>query len=292
MKNEEIKNKKYSLSKIISYVCEAPFLAIPTFLIINLALNQKNFLIIQIISLFFATILPIFLISLWSKMKNVDRDYTVKETRNYVLLIGTTIYFIGALTLWFLSANPLTLALMFCYGMNTFIVFLINLRWKISVHSMGLTGPTTALMFLNPWFFILGLIGPLIMWSRITLKKHTLGQVLAGSFLGYILTAIQLYYLIWLMNFNLNVDLYLIFLIILGLTLPPLFLFLSSYLNDTRVCEGHIRKIFYFLAFASTLVFLIFSPVIPFAAFILSGIVSIVIIFFGGLDFQAERLKN
>ena len=284
MKNEEMINNRYLFSKWISYICEPPFLAIPTFIVLNLFLNMDDFPIIESICLLFGNIFPILTVLIWGKIKGVDRDYTIKETRNYPFLIATFLYFLATLILWLFSANPLTMAVMFCYGSNTLIVFFINLKWKISVHAMGITGPVTALMFINPWFFILGLLGPLVMWSRITLKKHTLGQVLAGLTLGYLITAIQLYYLINLMHFHLNVDLYLILLIITGLSLPPLVLSLKSYLNDKND-EGHTQRIFYFAVFGSFIMFLNFSSFIPLMALAITGIISIALGYFGGLDF-------
>jgi len=268
--------RKLLVSKAISYVCEAPFLAIPTFLILNLLLNQNNFLEIAIICLFFGTIIPILVLFTWSKFKKIDRDFTIKEDRNRPLLMAVVIYLIGTFVLYFSSANPLIISLMFLYATNTLIVFFINLKWKISVHSMGIAGPTTVLMFINPWFFIVGLIGPLIMWSRLILKKHTIGQVLAGSFLGYILTATQLYYITKLIHFNVNVDIFLILLCIIGLTLPPLFLLLRSYLKD-NVVSDRTRIIFYCIVCVSLLVFLSFSSFAPIIALILSGMVSILV---------------
>jgi membrane-associated phospholipid phosphatase len=225
---------KCFLAKIISYICEAPFLAIFLFIILNFFLNYDKFLLIETISLCFATILPIVLIVSWSKIKKVDKDYTVKETRNYPFLIAVAIYFIGAFILWLSSANPLTIVLMFCYGSNTLIVFFINLKWKISVHAMGVTGPTTALMFFTPLGFLLGLLAPLVMWSRITLKKHTISQVLAGSILGYILTFVQIYYLLKIMHFTINVDITLMIWIIIGLILISLVLTLTMYMKKLK----------------------------------------------------------
>jgi len=218
----EINNLRCSFAKIVSYILEAPFLAVPAFFVLNFFLNKENFLLIEFISLLFATIVPVSLVLIWSKIKRVDKDYTIKETRNLPLLIVATIYLVGSFILYLSSANPLTIALMFCYGTNTLIVFLINLKWKISVHSMGVAGPTTFLMFFNPLCFLLGLIGPLIMWSRVTLKKHTIPQVLAGSICGYILTFIQIYYLTKLMHFVIDIDMFLIIWTILGLSLPPI----------------------------------------------------------------------
>ncbi|MCL2115840.1 MAG: phosphatase PAP2 family protein [Methanobrevibacter sp.] len=283
MENEKIIKTRYLLSKYISYIFEAPFLAIPTFIILNLLLDMNNFLIIETICLFFGTIIPVLFLLVWRKVKGVDMDYTIKESRNYPLLIATLIYFLGAFILWLSSANPLTIAVMFCYGSNTLIVFFINLKWKISVHAMGVTGPTSVLICINPWFFIFGLIGPLVMWSRITLKKHTVSQVLAGSLLGYLLTVIQLDYLTKLMHYNLNLEFYLILLIITGLSLPPLILSFETYLNDNGVYNKYTRKILYVSLFGFFIVFLSFSSFIPTLAFLLSGTISLTLQHFGNL---------
>ena len=282
MANEQINNRKYLISRAISNLCEAPFLAIPTFLILCLLLEKNNFLEIAIICLLFGTIIPILVLFAWTKLKKIDRDFTIKEDRNRPLLIAATIYLIGGLILWMLQANPLIAALMLCYGINTIIVFIINLKWKISVHAMGTTGPTTALMFANPWFFIFGLIGPLVMWSRLILKKHTIGQVLLGSFFGYILTAIQLYYLTKIMNFTGDVDISLILLCIIGLSLPPFFLLLANYLK-AKGRHDRSKIVLYFFIVVSILIFLIFSifsSFIPIVALILCGIISIIILHF------------
>ncbi|WP_409199597.1 PAP2 family protein [Methanobrevibacter sp. DSM 116169] len=217
--NHEISYNRELFAKIISRIFEAPFIAIPVFLILNILLNNNNFLNSEIICLLFGTIIPMLLILIWSKIKKVDKDYTIKEHRNIPLLIISIIYFIGAIILWLLSINPIIISLMFCYGLNTLIVFFINLKWKISVHSMGIAGPITALMFVNPLFFILGFITPIIMWSRLILKKHTLTQVLAGSILGYLLTYVQIYYLTQAMNYTLSVNLYMVLILILFLIL-------------------------------------------------------------------------
>jgi len=223
---------KCSLANIISIICEPPFLAIPTFLILNYFLNYEKFLLIGSISLLFATILPILFLVLWRKLKRIDKDFTDRETRNVPFLISVLIYFIGATILFFLSANPLTIVLMFCYGMNTLIVFFINLKWKISVHTMGITGPTTVLLFFSPMGSLLGLLVPLVMWSRITLKKHTINQVVAGSILGYILTFVQMYYLLNIMHFSFNIDITLMLWILFALILVSLILPLKWYLKD------------------------------------------------------------
>ena len=186
---------KRKAAELISNLTHAPFLSIPAFLSINYYfLNFKEFLLISFTSLFFSALLPIMIMVIWSKKKNIDLDMPAKENRNAPLIIVILIYFIGFLALIALNAPLLTSALMFCYFSNTLIVYFINKYWKISVHSMGVAGPTTALIFaFGPVGSIPGLILPWVMWSRVYLKKHTMTQVIAGAVLGFLLTTTQLF---------------------------------------------------------------------------------------------------
>ncbi|AMK14655.1 phosphatase PAP2 family protein [Methanobrevibacter olleyae] len=218
------------IAKSVSYLCEAPILAIFVFLIFNLSLDYSNLLLIESISLIFGTIFPILFVVSWSKYKEIDRDYTDRHSRHFPFIIAVIIYLTGAIVLWFLNANPLTTALMFCYGTNTLIVFFINLKWKISVHAMGVTGPATALIFFNPLGFLMGLIAPLVMWSRVVLSKHSPNQVLAGSICGYLLTFIQMYILLNVMNFKISI--YLAICLILGLILISIVSYLALRKNS------------------------------------------------------------
>lgn len=73
------------------------------------------------------------------------------------------------------------------------ILFIVNIFWKISAHMSGmggLTGSIFAAAFVyhnNPvWLFlVIILLSGLVAWSRLELKAHTRGQVLAGFILGF-----------------------------------------------------------------------------------------------------------
>jgi membrane-associated phospholipid phosphatase len=182
-------------AELISNLTLPPLLSIPTFLSINYYfLNFREFFLISFTSIFFSALLPIMTMVIWSKKKNIELDMPAKENRSVPLIIVILIYFTGFLTLVALNAPLLTSALMFCYFSNSLVVYLINKHWKISVHSMGVAGPTTALIFaFGPVGSILGLILPFVMWSRVYLKKHTINQVIAGAVLGFLLTSTQLF---------------------------------------------------------------------------------------------------
>ena len=69
---------------------------------------------------------------------------------------------------------------------------LINLRWKISMHSAGAGGIIGALVAyamifkFNPvwWLCVAILVAGLVMSSRMFLRQHTLAQVLCGTLVG------------------------------------------------------------------------------------------------------------
>lgn len=72
------------------------------------------------------------------------------------------------------------------------VCLLVNLKWKVSMHSAGAGGVTGALIAyaqlfgFNPVWWLCGciLLCGLVMTSRTLLRQHTLWQVLAGTMLG------------------------------------------------------------------------------------------------------------
>jgi membrane-associated phospholipid phosphatase len=185
-------------AKFISTITHPPLIAIPTFILINIfLLGFIDSLVINIICLIFAAILPILTSLILIKKMDTDIDITDRTKRTLPLFFAVCSYIIGFIILFIIDAPAITTALMLVYFSNTLIILLINLSWKISIHAMGVAGPTAALIYL---FGLPGVIFaitiPLVMWSRVILKKHTLSQVLAGSILGLILTSVQLYYIV------------------------------------------------------------------------------------------------
>jgi membrane-associated phospholipid phosphatase len=195
--SENMGGSKEALAEFISLISNAPLVAILVFVTINYVLvPDDSWVIYAIISSFFAGVMPIIIGSLWVKNKNIENDMPVKEDRFYPLLLVILFYILGAGVLYLIGAPALTTVLMVCYLNNTTVVLLINLHWKISIHAMGIAGPLTALIYLFGWpGLILTLIVPLVGWSRIYLKRHTPWQVIIGTFLGFFLTAAQIYLL-------------------------------------------------------------------------------------------------
>lgn len=183
------------LANIISTISNAPVISL--FVFIGLSyyfLKGADFVTVTAVSVCFSVAIPIVIAYTWIKNKNLEMDMPHKEDRIYPLSLVLLFYLIGAIVLYLISAPPIINVLMFCYFSNTLVVLLISLFWKISIHSVGVAGPVAVLVYVfgYPGLIFLLLI-PLVMWSRLYLKRHTPYQVIAGAFLGFVLTTTQIY---------------------------------------------------------------------------------------------------
>lgn len=190
-----------SIHKTISLVFQP--LLMPTYAMC-LLMNMDVFLLlslrwrmIAIVGTFvFTGILPAVPIWLMIKRGEVhDLFISKREERTLPYLFSLMAYVFWALFLWRTLQFPVFIVAM---GMGSaisiLIIVLINLRWKISAHGAGvggLTGSVFGVCYrtgINPvWFFtIVLIISAVVAFSRLELKAHTPGQVLAGFTVGFI----------------------------------------------------------------------------------------------------------
>ena len=108
------------------------------------------------------------------------REERIKPMRMSLI---TAVFGWGILAL--LVAPPLLLAMAVANLVQAFLYFVITLRWKISIHA----AVASALAVLT--WHIWGVLAlpvmvsvPLIAWSRIHLRRHTVAQTVAGTAVG------------------------------------------------------------------------------------------------------------
>ena len=149
------------------------------------------------ISFIFSTALSIITV-LYLKSQEIisDLDASIREQRIQPLILGTIYHTIGFILLRLLNAPPIVQGLMFCYAFNTFIVWLITQKWKISIHAIGLAGPIMAL-WLYGFYLPIPMVSALVLvsLSRIILKLHTPIEVTVGTILGLGLTFLELQFI-------------------------------------------------------------------------------------------------
>jgi len=180
--------RKRAVANAISNATLPPIVSVLTFVLVNYAVASGiSFVTLTVVTTFFAAVVPLTVLVVWARRTHSrEMDVPARAQRNHPLLVASCSYLFGAVVLLLLHAPALTTVVMFGYGVGTLVIVLINLRWKISIHAMGIAGPTAVLILaFGSWGLLLGLLLPAVMWSRIYLKKHTLAQMLAGALLGF-----------------------------------------------------------------------------------------------------------
>ena len=196
LENIDITLKTFSIiiSSIINPLLVAPF---SFAIIIYFGQPTDTRHLLFLVSIFFSNILPLMTIFYFIRLGKVSSmDAPIKEQRIQLLAIATIYNALGFILLTYFDAPPIVRGLMFCYAVNTAIVWRITRFWKISIHMIGLGGPIVALWltgFEYPLVMAIAII--LVSISRLVLKAHTLSQVIAGTILAMGLAYLELTYL-------------------------------------------------------------------------------------------------
>ena len=271
--------KKKRIAETVSSLTHAPLFSIPAFLIINyFEADMTGFILSSLICILFSAVIPVYTVIYWTKrIKSHEKDLPNKEDRIVPLIIGILSYLTGAGVLLLTDAPLISIALMFCYGTNTLIVAIISKFWKISIHAMGVMGPTVAMIFaFGLPGAIYGIVLPIVMWSRSCLNKHTMGQLFAGAACGFILTAAQIYLILKYGSIDVPTDVPdigdMIWLAYAFVWLCPV-LSIAGYLNRRDVKEGYTRVFCCIFGFVSLATFVCFASAELSVIFIVIGII-------------------
>lgn len=276
--------EKYKIAKIISTITNPPIICIPLFMVICLTLSLKHnedFLTLEIISLIFASILPMAIIMIWAKIIGTDNDISNRSDRYIPLIVGIVSYFIGFLISLFLNLDNFLTCLLLCYSINTGVVLLITTKWKISVHTTGLSGPNGALiLLLGPVGALIGILYPLIIWSRVLLEKHTLSQAICGGVQGYFLTVVEMYLFMNILNLPIAgmISLTDSVLYILAIIATPVILGILSYTNKSK-------SLFVISELVCLALFILLTPLNIWTVFVIITLASLLISYFAGEEF-------
>ena len=143
-----------------------------------------------------ASILPVFLfiIYLVRKQKLESPFINVRKQRTKIYLLAGVFAGVGCIIFPYLEAPP-TLRATFVAGLSAVVVFMcVNLLWKISLHTAFVTASVTVLIILYGSIAAVTVaLVPLIAWSRIELKHHSLAQVAAGALLAALIVVVVFY---------------------------------------------------------------------------------------------------
>ncbi len=142
------------------------------------------------------SILPIFSVIIYLvRNKRLDSIFnSVRGQRTKVYWLAGVCVGVGCVVLTYWGA-PLILRAAFVAGLSAAVIFMcINLLWKISLHAAFITALVAVLVILYGWIAVVTvLLIPLMSWSRIELKQHSLAQVATGAPLAALIIAVVFY---------------------------------------------------------------------------------------------------
>ena len=148
----------------------------------------------------FAAVLPTLFISYgvrhgrWS-----DRNVGARRPRLLVLAFSIASVAAGLTLLVVLGAPPLLTGYLAFMLASVAVLALVTVVWKISIHCSVASGSVALLALTFGPFVLLGyVLVALLGWARVTVRDHTVAQVVAGSVLGALAAVMAYALLAWL----------------------------------------------------------------------------------------------
>lgn len=180
------------VARILSTVCNPFLTSLALFVILAGASSRSatDFWVLFFNSAFFTSIGPmLFIFWLYATDRVSDLDMSIRTERERVFIAFVVFYAAGALDLWLIRAPAIMTASMAGFAASALVVQWITRYWKISTHALGITAPLIALTVLFgsrplPFYVLIPLVG----WSRVYLRAHTVLQVVAGVLLALVST--------------------------------------------------------------------------------------------------------
>ena len=188
-------------SKILSYLLHPILMPI---IVLYLGINNVDYFYLifhnysntlYIIILTFTMVLPLISAILFVKSGRVESlEMRKKEERRGPLFVSALIMGIGFFKFYLISKLSFHLSAIYISSIILLIfAFLITIRWKISLHMLGIGGATGTFIALNYIFggiyylilLFLALSG-LLAFARLDQKAHNASQVYVGFVLGCI----------------------------------------------------------------------------------------------------------
>lgn len=214
------RTRAYRLANAVSYFLNPLVFPPVAFTLIDahFGASAGQLLLTLGVSLVFFCLVPLlYVVGLIRTGRVESLEVRDRKSRLGPLLVGIASYAAGALVLSRIVAGPalpLIVAFAALFPLNTALILLINLRWKISLHMTSLAGFVSVLLFtaLTVWRDLpAGLetaltvatvaplvpLIPLLMWARVRVGAHTRGQVVAGALFGLVAPIAELYVIVY-----------------------------------------------------------------------------------------------
>lgn len=141
-------------------------------------------------------VIPAVLLSLFWMYRLISSLYISKRSERIVPLLLTAVFYFVAYRVLHVLHTPYTIQkFVLVSTIAVFATSLISIRWKVSIHGVGIggfTGMLAALATASPALLyamlVAVILSGLVGYARIRLNAHTPAQYYAGVLLGFIIT--------------------------------------------------------------------------------------------------------
>lgn len=204
-----VKSWRYRLARFISDLANP--LLLQTLTITAAAyiagIHEYELALIFISSFILLTLTPsiyVFFNASIGKFKNYDLPDRSSRIKTFIITFSS--YLLFAVFLYLIIPQHFTylIAILISIVLTSILAITITKFWKISMHTTSTSCAAGIFVALSIYFdsslallLASGIIAflPIMIWSRVQLKIHTLQQTLAGTFLGPIISIIFLLFL-------------------------------------------------------------------------------------------------
>lgn len=182
-----------SLARLISFITNPFFIAIPLpfFLVYHETNDVVYALSWTLYSLFFLAMIGAFVFYEVRRRVFSDIDVSKREQRPlfFVYVAFVSLLYLG--TLFVLHSPPILYIAVGGVLGSAIVLGLVNKSIKASLHVATISAFFTVLSLLYGGVYLFWLLViPVVAWSRVKIKRHTISEAIAGCIMGIMLTLI------------------------------------------------------------------------------------------------------
>lgn len=195
------KSSEEKLAKIISYLFHPLLMPTYGFLMIFFTKNYISTfvppnlkLIIISITFLFTFILPTLNTIILLKMKRIKSLEMETPNERTLPYLATTVYFFALFYLFYNAQFPNIFSMLILgAAISILLTLIINMKWKISAHTVGVGGIIGGILGityrmtidLRLILILMIFMAGIIAYARLKLKAHTPAQIYSGFLLGF-----------------------------------------------------------------------------------------------------------
>jgi len=179
---------KDRFAAIIAFISSPPIVltVFLTYIVFHFSYSMKNAVLWLILAVILIGILPVLYAYIAAKLGHIKDIYLNRRQDRTGPFLVACLGMIITMMIFYAMDVPKEILLFFMSGiLITLIIMIINLFWKISVHATTITMVLMVVNVLSHYsYWYLFIFVPFVMWARVVQERHTVKQVVAGTFLG------------------------------------------------------------------------------------------------------------